>query len=465
MLRTTAIPRNGLFAAGITGHSKPVHLVLLNQYFPPDEAPTGLMLEAVAAALVEGGHEVTILCAEGGYAGTGEMPKAEPVRGVTVVRLGTTRFGRGTFIGKLADYASYYLGVAWKLLALHPKPDRVVALTTPPYLSVLARIVTRFRKADHAHWVMDLYPDVMIAHGMLREGGLAHRILSALARFGFGGERSAAVVTLGPDMAERVSRHLAPGRMADWVPLWGTEDGNRKSEEELEAGGRALRRERGWADDELILMYSGNMGLGHRFGEFLEAAAAFSSTDLRSPFSRLRPPRFVFFGGGKRRGEIEEFIRRHPAAPVELHDYVPRHLLAAHLRSADVHLASLEPSWTGAMLPSKLQGIFAAARPVIFVGSPASSTARWIEESGGGWGVEAGDGKGLRGVLDAAADQAARQRAGAAARRFHQGHFDCLANAARLAEAFSKSLAVDAEDRWRAPGRPDRRRARERRKP
>ena len=107
-----------------------VHLVLLNQYYPPDEAPTGLMLEAVAAALVEAGHRVTVLCAEGGYAGTGSTPKSgapetsvagEPRgRGVEVIRIGTTKFGRGTFVGKLADYASYYLGVAWKLLTLDP---------------------------------------------------------------------------------------------------------------------------------------------------------------------------------------------------------------------------------------------------------------------------------------------------------------------------------------------------------
>ena len=29
----------------------------------------------------------------------------------------------------------------------------------------------------------------------------------------------------------------------------------------------ALRKSRGWNDDELIVMYSGNMGLGHLFDE------------------------------------------------------------------------------------------------------------------------------------------------------------------------------------------------------
>lgn len=429
-----------------------VHLVLLNQYYPPDEAPTGLMLEAVAAALVEAGHRVTVLCAEGGYAGTGSTPKSgapetsvagEPRgRGVEVIRIGTTKFGRGTFAGKLADYASYYLGVAWKLLTLDPKPNRVVALTTPPYLSVLARLVTKVRGADHTHWVMDLYPDVMISHGMLREDSISRRLLAALAAFGFGGKRSAAVVTLGPDMAERVSRHLVPGRTVAWVPLWGTgEDvspfGEKagKSEAELDAESRELRKERGWAEDEVVLMYSGNMGLGHRFGEFLAAAKAFSQRESGALTSaRIR---FAFFGGGKRRGEIEAFMRQHPEAPIELHDYVPRHLLAAHLRSADVHLASLESSWTGTMLPSKLQGIFAAARPVIFVGDPASSTSRWIEESGGGSVVASSDTEGLFRAIMMAQRKQTREQSGKAAFDYQQRHFERTANALRLAQIFS----------------------------
>ncbi|WP_193212274.1 glycosyltransferase [Luteolibacter marinus] len=456
----------------------------MNQYYPPDEAPTGLMLEAVAAALVAAGHRVTVLCAEGGYAGKSEtlesgtsppLPSSSsdntdhrPLTtghshaGLQVIRIGATRFGRGTFIGKLGDYASFYLGVAWRLLTLSPKPDRVLVLTTPPYLSVLARILSKLRGADHAHWVMDLYPDVMVAHGMIQEGSIPQRCLAWLTRWGFGGSRSAAIVTLGPDMAERVDRHLHGGKASEWVPLWSSEEGGAEGEGQraegesgasmphapcpmrsssLEAEGLELRRERGWEDDELILMYSGNMGLGHRFGEFLAAARELSSASAPCslpPAPCNRSVRFVFFGGGKRQAEIEQFMAANPGAAVELHDYVPRKQLAAHLRSADVHLASLEPSWRGTMLPSKLQGIFAAARPVIYVGSRESSTARWIGESGGGWVVEPGDSGSLVEVIGAACDPAEARARGAAAARFGLEHFNRDTNAAKLAGLFGR---------------------------
>lgn len=207
-----------------------MHFVFLNQYFPPDVAPTGVMLKAVAEALAEQGHHVSVLCATGGYAaGDDPAAAAEPRSAahhsggeVHIIRLGATRFGRRTFAGKLADYAGYYLAVAWKLAVMR-RPERVVALTTPPYLSVLARVLSKLRGATHAHWLMDLYPDVMTAHGMLREDGPAHRILRGLARWGLGGGRSRALLTIGPDMAERL-RMLVPDHadQISWVPLWGT---------------------------------------------------------------------------------------------------------------------------------------------------------------------------------------------------------------------------------------------------
>jgi glycosyltransferase involved in cell wall biosynthesis len=402
-----------------------MHVVFLNQYYPPDAAPTGVVLRDLTEEMAKDGHEVTVLCASGGYAaGIGsrrERASLQPSP-VRVLRIGATRFGRGSHLGKLLDYASYYLGVCWRLLVMRPRPERVVALTTPPYLSVLARLLTKLRGADHAHWVMDLYPDVMVAHGMLRGGSLPQRLLAALGRWGMGGGRCAAVVTLGPDMAERVTSQVAgnPARVS-WVPLWaGVSGENEEAEAAME-----LRRKRGWKDDELVVMYSGNMGLGHRFTEILAAALAM----------RNEPVRFVLCGGGRKKPELEEFVRKHPACRVELRDYAAADELAAHLRSADVHLASLEEAWTGTMVPSKLQGIFAAGRPVIFIGAGESSIGRWVRESGAGWCVPAGDNAGFSAALREAAQPAIRAEMAAAALRFAKNRFDRRINAARVAAA------------------------------
>ncbi len=398
-----------------------LHLVLLNQYYPPDAAPTGWMLAGVAETLAAAGHQVTVICSRGGYAGGGGAMNPPP-SSVRIVRVGAPAFGRKSFLGKLVDYVGYYLGVAWHLAVLTPKPDRIVALTTPPYLSILARIFSCLRGGDHAHWVMDLYPDVMVAHGMLREGSLPHRMLARLTRTGFAGRRCATVLCLGEDMRERLRSYVSESTDIAVVPLWSSAAADPPPE--LVA---RLRVSRGWAPEDLVLMYSGNMGLGHRFGEFLEAAV--------SP--PLPGVRFSFHGDGKRRIEIEAAVRERPDAAIELHGYAPGEQLAAHLASADVHLASLEPSWDGCMVPSKLQGIFAAGRPVIFVGSRQSSIGRWVEESGGGWVVGPGDIAALHEAIREAAAPAERLRRGNAARAFADGHFHRERNLAEVSRILS----------------------------
>ncbi len=483
-----------------------MHLVFLNQYYPPDAAPTGVMLESVVRHLADEGHEVTVLCAPGGYT-TAESKTETPEsrvqteRGIHsassslhsalhsplihIVRIPATQFGRSSAIHKLIDYASFYLIVAWKLATLRPYPDRVVALTTPPYLSVLARLISKFLGADHAHWVMDLYPDVMVAHGMLKDGGWKHRLLTGIARWGFGGKRCATVLTLGPDMVERVAKVICSGMPAaiasssasqslpvhhqlstinhqpstiQWVPLWGGDSAKVVDEPlplvsaSLSQLSTTLRAQRGWLDDELIVMYSGNMGLGHRFGEFLEAslqtcsgtsATVTNTLDSNSQLTTFNSQlssiiRFVFYGGGKRRVEIESFISQHPDCRIELHDYAPMENLSAHLQSADVHLASLDTAWSGTMVPSKLQGIFAVGRPVIFVGSSQSSIGRWVIESGGGWVVEPGDVSGLLEALNEVRDRAVRTARGNAAAEFAKIHFDKNTNTRRVADILTR---------------------------
>ena len=398
-----------------------MHIVFANQYYPPDVAPTGVMLEAVATELARCGHAVTVLAATGGYGGSGDgVEKTGGEAGVRVKRMKALSFGRASKLAKLLDYASYYVAMVPRLLMVGPRPDVMVALTTPPFLSVLVRVASWLRGARHAHWVMDVYPDVMLGHGMIREGGMVHRMLRGVARFGFGGRRSVAVLGLGPDMAEKLAAYCGAGRKAEWVALWETA-GRTAGDGEMET----LRKARGWGDGETVFLYSGNMGLGHCFGDVIAAGRRLSGEGVR----------LAFFGRGGRRREVEMAVKEgewENAVPT-LGDYVAQGDLPAHLASGDVHLASLDPRWDGTMVPSKLQGIFFSGRPVLFTGSASCSIGRWILESGAGWVCAPGDAEAHVAAMREALDPGVRTRMGAAARAYAERHFNRTVNAARVA--------------------------------
>ena len=399
------------------------HFIFINQYYPPDLAPTGVILRDVAEEMVARGIRVTILCSKGGYSGKGaEGQYTGASSQVEVVQVPTFRYGRQTLIGKLCDYASFFLFALLHALMVKGKPTCYVAMTTPPYLGVLTRLVSKFRGASHAHWVMDLYPDVMVAHGLIKKGSTKERVLSSLSRWGFGGKRNQGTVSLGPDMAEKIMTGHGVSQ-CETIPLWsGIALG--QSAEEI---GRSLRKKRGW-EEKTVFLYSGNMGLGHRLREFIS---------LAKENGHNSQAHFAFYGGGKRRKEVEEVLDHHDGLPLELGDYVVEEQLAGHLLSADVHLASLEPSWDGCMVPSKIQGIMASGRPVIFLGSQKSSIGQWILESDSGWVVSPGDLDCLRLAFQEAQDEGERARRGAGALSFSEKIFSKQINVRRYADIFS----------------------------
>jgi glycosyltransferase involved in cell wall biosynthesis len=408
------------------------HVILVNQFYAPDMAPTGRVLHDVAKTMTTRGHSVTVLCSRRSYVGTDVYPAYQELDGVRIVRLWASGFGRQYFIGKLSDYVTFYFALAWKLMTIRPRPDMILALTTPPYIGLLVRVASILRRCGHAHWIMDLYPDVMVSHGIIRSGSLLHRLLKAATRSELRG--SAATIALGPDMAERIDHHAYPGSannspLTAWVPMWADPVHTPWDDREHSPP----RKDWGWPDDELVLLYSGNMGLGHRFNEFLEALTRVSSESRDN--SESKPGvRLAFSGGGKRRVEVEEFAAQNPDAPIDIFPYVSRDELNGHFCSADVLLVSLDPTWDGCMVPSKLQGIFAVGKPAILVGSETSSAGQWVIESQGGWVVPPDDVDGLVQAIHEASNRQERARRGRAAYLYGKEHFDATRNCRQISD-------------------------------
>jgi glycosyltransferase involved in cell wall biosynthesis len=312
-------------------------------------------------------------------------------------------------------YALFVTGALRAALGGRP-PNVVLSLTTPPFVGIAGAIVAALRNARPAHWTMDVYPDALRAHWPAAGKPWVWAILEWIGRVQYRGAKL--VLTPGPRVQERLRRYV-PARIPVYsVPLWAAEMNGTDSE----ARDRE-RASRKWRPDDLILMYSGNMGRGHRFAEFLEAARQLSSGG----------PVWAFVGDGPRKGEIEAFAESNPNSRIELSSAVDSSRLARSLAAADVHLVSIAPGWEGIMVPSKLQNVFAVGRPVIFLGPAATEVAGWISASGGGWVIEPGDVGGVLSAVKEAGNPVERKRRGEAALEFARVHFDQQRNCEEIA--------------------------------
>lgn len=399
-----------------------MRFLFLNQFYPPDPAPTGRYLHDVARELVQRGHGVRVLCSRKAYGTGADMGGGAAEReGVTVERVRGTPLNPASLAGRAADHLGYFVQAFARSVLRAERPHLVCTATTPPFLGLIGALLTRWRGIAHVEWTMDVYPDVLHAHGM-DETGPVGRLFDAVAAFQL--RRAALVLTLGTHMSRRMARLLA-GVRVETVALWSDPvmDGP--------VGDGGWRARRGWREGEVVLLYSGNMGRGHRFGEFLAVAHRLGADG----------PIWAFAGGGPRRAEIERFREEHPTARVQLLPAVAPEEVAGSLLSGDVHLVSLSASWQGLIVPSKLAAAFALGRPVIFVGAAENEIAASITESGGGWVVPEGDLDALTRAVTEARDPEERRRRGEAGRRYALGNFDHRRNVVRIADLLEECAA------------------------
>lgn len=364
-------------------------ILAINQFYAPDHSATSQMLSDLAEGLVSGGHEVTVIASRGGYLGGARLPARDILNGVHVQRPWATSFGKATVGARLCDYVSFWSSSVLRLIQ-ERSPDVVLALTTPPMISAGAAMVAAARNTPLITWVQDVYPNVAAAFGLLRKGSITYRALTTMAQITHW--RSARIVALSEDMANRLVSQGAPLERIRVIHNWSIGDEIRPIPHET----NEFRSEH-HLQGRFVAMYSGNLGVGHEFETFIDAAR-----ELQTQSPNVL---FLFVGDGARRAEAQR--RARGLGNVRFLPYQPKEILPQSLAAADVHLVSLRDGLEGLLVPSKVYGALATGRPILYIGPPASDVARIIDDANAGWCGRIGDVTGLVEALKAAAENRA----------------------------------------------------------
>ena len=372
-------------------------ILFINQYYWPDHASTAQHLTDLAEAMAAAGYDCHVVCSRGSYQGDRHWQAAiEHHNGVTIHRLSATSLGRRNTFCRMADYLSFYLQALLHCLAL-PRCDVVATLTTPPLIGLVGTLLRRLKGSLHVCWSMDLHPDASVALGRMSARKPAVQALQKLSNAVY--RRADKVVVLGPYMADKIAAKAVRGDRMATIGVWSRRD----EVFPLPRAAHPLRSELG-LEDKFIVMYSGNHGLAHSFDEILEAARRLASQ---------REIEFLFVGDGPRRAEVSQAKSRWGLENVKLMEYFPRSQLHASLSLADVHLISMRREMTGVVVPGKLYGAMASARPMVFVGPDHCEAADTIRHSACGYTVRLGDVDGLiAAIRRLAADSELAQRMG-----------------------------------------------------
>lgn len=373
----------------------PMRVLLLNQAFYPDVVSTAQHLSGLAKALADAGHQVVVVTSRRAYDQPERTFRArEYWHSVQIYRVWNTAFGKGARWRRAADFASFILSCCLRLVFVG-RVDVVVALTSPPLISVIGAIYAWLWGARFCYWVMDMNPDEAMAAGWLDPHSLPGRVLQWLSRFSFA--RADAVIALDRFMKERIlAKGVAPSKV-HVVPPWTLDEHVR-----FDPCGRAEFRAEHRLSDRFVVMYSGNHSPVHPLDTLLNAALQLSGnpeivfcfvgggslwhrirplsglrqcTRLDGPTAGVEPSSTPPPGQGPNGGQNgtgDWQCLKEPPGNILCIPYQPLEKLAASLSAADVHVVVMGNPFVGIVHPNKIYNILRVAAPVLYIGPRTS---------------------------------------------------------------------------------------------
>lgn len=331
-------------------------VLLLNQCFYPDVMATAQQLTHLAVGLAKEGHQVTVIAGDRGYDDpTTRFGRRETWQGITIIRISSLALGKHSKWRRAVSFASFLINCSLRLLLL-PRFDAVVALTSPPLISLLGSLFVQLKGGRFFFWIMDLNPDEAIAAGWLKENSFAGKILKSFLRYSL--QHANRVVVLDRFMKERILNHGVSADRITVLPPWAHGDAIFFDE----AGRRAFR-ERHNLSQKFVVMYSGNHSPCHPLNTLLEAARRLEE---RSEIA------FCFVGGGTEQEKVKTFAARHQLTGITSLPYQPLEELAGSLSAADLHTVVMGNEFSGIVHPCKVYNILSVGIPFLYIG-PAES--------------------------------------------------------------------------------------------
>jgi glycosyltransferase involved in cell wall biosynthesis len=357
-------------------------VIFTEQFYFPEGGGGAQIPRDITMHLARKGFDVEVICGSDQYAPVEGDPGEDPAAvGVNIRRI-PRLLGGDVHRNKLLRQL-WFCFAALPLLLFRPAPGLFVTQTNPPLIVPLIACVAAVRRRPFVIIAQDLYPEVLIAHGMVGSNSLAARMLRLV--FGWAYRRAARVVSLGPVMSQRLIEKGVAAERITVICNWATGD-----ERIVRGSSNRLRAEWG-LEDCFVVLYSGNLGIAHDVETPILA--------LRGLLGEVPTLRLVFIGKGPRLAEAQRIARdAGVSAAVQFRPLVPFDMLPHSMGIADVALVTLRKGFEGLVVPSKLLGYMARGVPTLYVGPP-SDAQRLIEESAGGLSVSNGDVPGLVEIL------------------------------------------------------------------
>lgn len=370
---------------------------------------TGIAPHSVALCefLREQGHHVEVLTSFPYYPAwrkkpedLGKLYRTDIVNDVPVHRCWHFVPARVSALKRILHEGSFVFTSTLRALFLQ-RPDVYVVVSPPLLLGVAAWLVGKLKRASFVFHVQDMQPDAAVGLGMLKPSWFT-RALYGLEAFAYRHAARVSGITRG--MLKTFRSKGVPESKLIYFP----NAIDLKSEAVPPLRGE-FRKRHGFAQDEFLAVYAGNLGVKQGLEVLLETAALLQDQRIR----------FLICGDGAQRELLAARAREMKLPNFSMLPLQAGADYSALLADADVCFITQQAGAGNSFFPSKLLGLLAASKPVVTVAAPECELALALREGDFGVNVPPGQPRELAVLLDALAKDPPRlAEYGAAGRRY-----------------------------------------------
>lgn len=362
-------------------------IVIICQWYPPEYAPIGVMLQELSRDLAAKGHEITVITGYPNhplgvlFEGYQKRLFSEEWDGaVRIIRCWLYTSPKRSNVRRGLNYLSFAL--LSLLAALRLKKQDMLFMVSPPLSNgLIAILLKKLKGLNFVFNVQDIYPDAGIAAGIIRNP-LLIRALSKLELLTYRMSEAVAVISVG-FRKNLTDKGIAPQKvhvLSNWIDAVEIAPTSKDN---------PFARKHGLAG-KFVVLYSGTIGLISGAGILLDCAERLQwASDIV----------FLLVGEGGAKDAIMAGAKERRLKNLLFLPFQPRQILSQVQSSADISVVTLFKGRGSSSVPSKVLGYMAVARPVVASVDPDSDTAQLVARAECGICVAAEDAEQLTAAI------------------------------------------------------------------
>jgi colanic acid biosynthesis glycosyl transferase WcaI len=360
-------------------------ILILTLVFPPDNVSTAQIMAELALDLRQAGHFVRVLTTTPHFNDDPRAKQGQPLRnylgrliqksvfnGIPVYHVRMPRKGPSRLVRILA-WLGFHLVSTGYGLCLRSRPDVVFAPSPPLTIGVSAWILGCRYHVPFIYNVQEIYPDVAVHLGVLRNR-LLIRAMLILEQFVY--RKAIALTTISEGMRNRLLSKGVPAEKVHLIP-------NFVDVTELTPLPKDNDFSRTYGlHEKFVVSYAGNMGKTQGLEVLLQAAHLLNDdTGIH----------FLLMGDGSERNSLQQLGEALRLRNLTLLPSQPYSVMAQVYGASDLSFVSQAIGTHNDGIPSKVYRIMSCGRAVLAMSDPDSDLAYIVRESGCGAVAKPGD--------------------------------------------------------------------------